>query len=317
MAQETTGKHGWVFRNTGLGTLELRNLGTDCSCTIAELGAEGRPGTDKKTVLEVKPGAAEPIDLTWNTRKIEGAYRKSARIGTNDPKRPEIILSVEGEVHPAVVVYPPEGSVDYLIVSNDEEHDRQVAIYSKDRPELKITRLISSNPALLSVDSRPLNPDEAKAFKIASGHSILIKLKKTDNLGAFAEEILAQTDHPLKPEVRIKVRGKIAGAITVIPEKVSIRDVNSSLGGSQDVTLWVRGRETATFTVLKKPKGLDVSVTPTKTTPGTKGSKYKLTVKVLPGTPAGEIEGDILLKTDVPMAGEFHLPVSVLVQSSN
>ena len=109
----------------------------------------------------------------------------------------------------------------------------------------------------------------------------------------------------------------------MIPEKVIwIRDVNSSLGGSQDVILWVRGREeTASVHRPQEARGDSTSPsTPIKIdTPGTKGSKYRLTVKVLPGIAAARRDraDDILLKTDVPMAGEIRLPVSVLVQSSN
>ena len=315
MAQETEGKHGWIFKNTGLGALELRNLGTDCSCTIAELGKAG--GNSQGTMLAVKPGASEPIELTWNTRKIDGAYRKNARIGTNDPKRPEITLAVEGEVYPAISLYPPDSAIDFLTVSNDEDHVRNFAVYSKDRPDLKLTRLVCSNPTLLGIDSRALSAEECKALNIAKGHSLEVRLQKSTNLGAFAEEILVETDHPLRPKLSLKVRGKVTGPIMTIPERVVLREVNSSLGASQDVTLWVRGRSSANFTVAKKPEGIDVAIEPMKAVAVGKGSKYKLTVKVIPGTPAGEIVAEIVLKTDVPMAGEIRLPIDILVQSSN
>jgi len=315
MAQETDGKHGWTFKNTGLGTLELRNLGTDCSCTIAQLGKPVDEG--RSTMLPVKPGSSEPIELTWKTRKFDGHYRKTARIGTNDPKRPEITLAVEGEVYPAVTLYPPDSSVDFLTVSNDEDHGRNIAMFSKDKPDLKITRLISSNPTLLSVDSRPLGPEEAKQLKVAAGYAIELKLRKSTNLGAFAEEVVVETDHPKMPRLSLKVRGKVAGSVSMIPEKVVLRGVNSSNGGSQDVTIWVRGRTSATFSVARKPEGIDVAVEPIKMAPGGTGSKYKMTVKVMPGAPAGEIDGEVVLKTDVPMAGEVRLPLDILVQSPN
>ena len=53
LAQESEGKHDWIFKNTGKGVLELRNLGTDCSCTIAQIGKSDSQG---KTMLPVAPG---------------------------------------------------------------------------------------------------------------------------------------------------------------------------------------------------------------------------------------------------------------------
>jgi len=138
MAQETERTHGWTFKNTGKGTLELRNLGTDCSCTVAQIG-KAEAG-DKKTMLPVASGASEPIELKWNTRKIDGGYRKSARIGTNDPRTPEVVLSVQGKVYPALVVFPADSVVSFQTVSNDEPFVRKVYLYSKERPQTKITR---------------------------------------------------------------------------------------------------------------------------------------------------------------------------------
>ena len=318
MAQESEGKHGWMFKNTGLGILQLKNLGTDCSCTVAQIGNPEKPGSEnQKTMLPVAPGTSEPIELTWNTRKIDGAYRKSARIGTNDPRRPEVTLAVEGSVYPAITTYPPEPSVNFLTVSNDEEHRRQIAFCSKDRPDMNITRLVSSNPALIGVELRLLTPDECKSIKVEKGFAVDFTLKMASNLGSFAEEVAIETDHPLKPVVKLKVMGKVTGPITTIPEKLVLREINSSDGGGQDMTLWVRGRTSARFTVEKKPAGIEVAIEPIKQGPEVKGSKYKMSVKVMPGTPAGRFVDEIVLKTDVPMASEVRVPLDVLIQTAN
>jgi len=163
MAQETEGKHGWTFKNTGPGPLELRNLGTDCSCTIAQLGKP--TSAESPSTLAIQPGSSEPIELTWNTRKVDGPYRKSARIGTNDPNRPEITLAVEGEVHPAVVTIPPDRSISFQTVNNDEPHTVSAFVTSSDYPDLKVIRAISSNPSLLGVETRAPTPEEASGSR--------------------------------------------------------------------------------------------------------------------------------------------------------
>ncbi len=313
LAQESEGKHDWIFKNTGKGVLELRNLGTDCSCTIAQIGkAESGQG---KTMLPVVPGASEPIGLTWNTRKFDGAYRKSARIGTNDPRRPEIVLSVEGKVYPAVVV-APDSVVSFQTVSNDEDVLRKVAVYSQDRPDLKITRFETSNPALFEVKPEPMTSEERSGFKVDEGWTVNVTLKATAKLGSFNEELVLWTDHPAKPELKLKLAGKVTGPITFTPEKVVIHDANMIDGGSATLLVWVRGRS-ATITVEKAPPGLEVAFEPMAMPSGIKGSKYKMTVKVVPGVNAAQINDEIVLKTDHPNASEIRIPVDVLIQNNN
>ncbi len=312
LAQESEGKHDWIFKNTGKGVLELRNLGTDCSCTIAQIGKSDSQG---KTMLPVAPGASEPIGLTWNTRKFDGAYRKSARIGTNDPRQPEVVLSVEGKVYPAVTVVP-DSLVSFQTVSNDEDVLRKVAIYSKDRPDLKITQTKTSNPSLLEVKAEPMTSDEQAAFKVEAGWAISVTLKATAKLGSFNEELAVWTDHPAKPDLKLKVTGKVTGPITFTPEKVVIHDATATDGGSTSLLVWVRGRS-ATISVEKAPPGLDVTFTPMTLPAGVKGAKFKMNVKVVPGTNASQISDEIVLKTDHPNAAEIRIPVDALIQSNN
>lgn len=50
-------------------------------------------------------------------------------------------------------------------------------------------------------------------------------------------------------------------------------------------------------------------------TPTQKG-RYKMTVTVRPGTPAGPVDGDIVLKTDHPRAAEMKIPVTVGISNA-
>jgi hypothetical protein len=317
MAQDTKGKHSWVFKNTGAGPLELRNLGSDCSCTVIQLGKADMPTSKSPLSLTVKPGQTESIDVEWDTRKIDGPYRKTARIGTNDPSHPEFPLVVEGSVRPAITLVPADGVLNFRTVSNDESYKQVLGIYSGDRPETKLTSVVSSNPALIGVESRPMTEEEAKSAKAEKGFILEVTLKMVPHQGAFAEEILVQTDHPMKKEVRVPVLGRLTGPITLTPDRVVLRDVTSSNGGGEDLTVWVRGRTSAQFDVVTKPETLDVSFEPIPQPAGSKGSKYKMMVKVIPGSPSGKILGEIVLKSDHPQATEVKVPVDILVQGAN
>jgi len=317
MAQDSDGIHSWVFKNVGKGPLELRNLGTDCSCTIAQLGKPTSVTDTAPSMLKVKPGSSEVIEVKWKTNKTDGAYKKNARIGTNDPKRPEVTLQVMGTVKPAVSFYPPEPTVNFQTVSNDETHTRRLAVFSGDRPDFKLTRVASTDPSLVEVASRALTDDEAKGIKASKGYMIEISTKMAAKLGAFAEDIIIETDHPKKKELRIPVLGRLSGPITFIPDRAVMRGVTSSDGGSQDLIVWVRGRTSTQFSVENKPESMDVSFEPIAQPADFNGSKYKMTIRVIPGTPPGRILGEIVLKTDHPQATEIKVPVDVLVQAAS
>jgi hypothetical protein len=315
MAQQTQGKHAWPFKNTGPGPLELRGTATSCSCTSADLFEE-KDGKTGKTIT-LQPGESRPIQVTWNTKLNDGKWGQTVTIGTNDPMRPQVVLGFMGTVRPAITTVPGDPSLSLGAVSNEESTRRRIALFSADRPDLKILRVASSNPDLVVAEARPMTPEEAKGMKAEKGYAIEVTVKPSPNLGEFAEEILVETDHPQKSELRFKVKGKVTGPISVTPEKATVRGATSGDGGSEALTIWARGRPEVSFAVEKKPPGMDVTVEPIPApNASAKGSKYRMTVKVVPGIESGRIVDEIVLKTDDPKVKELRVPVDVLVQGA-
>jgi hypothetical protein len=281
-----------------------------CSCTIAKLkSAEGK----EKTKVMVKPRAATTIDLQWQTKQFRDEYKKGATIGTNDPTRRSVALNVVGKVYPPVVVFPSE-TMTFNGVSNEEPHQAKAAVFSVDRPDLKIKKLSTTRPEFLVPQFRPLSPEECKMLKVKAGLEVIVEMKPGMPLGRFQDEIVIETDHPMKSELKLTVAGNTTGPISVIPDRVSIQSVSSSQGGSRDLTILVRGGKPTTFTVAYHPKKVRVEITPDDT-PTQKG-RYKMSVIVPPGTAAGPIEDLIVLKTDHPKASEMKIPVNILISNA-
>jgi hypothetical protein len=314
MAQLSTGTHAWLFKNVGDADLELWFESSTCSCTVAKLkSADG----EKKEKLVVKPKGEIPIDLEWQTKMFHDEYTKGATIGTNDPTRPSVSIGVKGKVHPPVVVFPHE-MISFGSVSNEEKHSAAIAAFSVDRPETKITKVTTSRPDFLVARTESLNAKECEQLKIKAGYHIFVEMKTGMPLGRFHEELVIETDHPLKSEIKMSIGGNVSGSITVIPDRVRMPSVASSQGGSRDMTLLVKGGTPTKFEVAYHPEKmdekLDVTITPDDT-PTQKG-RYKMTVTVPKGTAAGPVDGDIILKTDNPKAGEMKIPVSILISNS-
>ncbi len=307
MAQLTKGEKVWSIRNEGPGDLVLKQGSKTCSCTIVNL-------KDSDSAV-LKPKESTEIRLTWETRTYNGKFSQSASILTNDPERPELKFVVEGTVRPAVVLFPPSPTVNFLTLSNTEEdHKYKVAVASPDKRDLKITKLTSSKPGLIVAEQQPLTESECKDLKIEAGYRVTINAKGGLPLGAFREELVIGTDHPQQPEVKLTVTGKMEGPISISPERLYVRNVPTRIGGRGIVKLVVRGRKPTTFQVKSKPKNLKVEIAPSDN-PHKEG-QYQMIVTIPPGTPPGWIQDLIILKTDHPKAGELRIPVDVRVGSA-
>jgi hypothetical protein len=297
----------WVIKNKGDGDLHLHLNATTCSCTVAEF-----PDHTKSKDITVKPGGETRLHLTFDTKEFEGPYAKSATVGTNDPKHPEITFAAEGKVFPAVVFFPPERTIGFSSIPNDVEHPAAVAMFSPDRPNLKIKKITSSKPDLIVADAVPLTKEEQAQIKAkGGGYRLSIRVKPGLPLGFFRDEIEIETDHPKQPKTKLTVTGKVVGPIALVPEHLRLHNISGRRGGSGQMTLMVRGFRDTKFEVEKKPEKLLVDISPTGG--DSKAGKYKLTVTIPPGTSPGEIEDTIILKTDHPQASVVKIPIDVFI----
>ncbi len=297
MSTLAKGKHSWTVKNSGEGNLELSLLGSSCSCTVAKLkSVDGQPAPN----VVVKPGESTTIDLEWDTKSAAGPYLKSARIGTNDLKRPNFQLDVKGSVYPPVFVAPPE-MIRFESISNEEVNRASVSVFSMDRPATKIIKLTSSRPELIVARQAPLTDDLRKQFNVkAGGYKLFVEIKPGMPIGSFQDEVEIETDHPLMPRVKVSVAGSVTGPISVTPPGLRIDRVTRKNGATGELAVLVRGDRPTRFEVAQKPAGVEVSIEPSETS-AEKG-RYRLRVTVLPGAHPGMIDDTMIIKTDHPGA---------------
>jgi hypothetical protein len=123
-----------------------------------------------------------------------------------------------------------------------------------------------------------------------------------------------ETDHPLRKEVRVSIHGYATGPISVVPDQLRMTGVSGPLGGTQSLSLVVRGGKEVNFKIVKKPELIDVTIAPYD---GSKQKgRYRLTVAVPPGSSPANIQDDIILQTDHPSATEIKIPVRITITNS-
>ncbi len=305
---EGKGSHTWEFKNVGLGTLEVWLEESTCSCTVAKLK---EPGTGPKKKINVAPGETTPIEVSWEAHRW-GRFGHSATLGTNDPDRAVVVLTVFGLILAPVEVLPAE-SLSFPDISNEEPHRTSLSVLSPDMAGMKLTRLTTSRPDLITAESRAMSADELKSRHVQSGYEVTVTIKPGLPLGRLVEEMVIVTDHPSRPTVKVAIAGNAVGPITAIPSRLQINRVASAKGGSKELALVVRGAKGTKFEVVSGPKALKVTIEP-ETRPGRRG-QYRLTATVPPGTPPGALYDPIVIKTDHPRAPELKIPVSIFVTS--
>jgi hypothetical protein len=307
MATQKVGTHTWTLSNVGEADLDIWLGSSTCSCTVPKLKGEGTQET-------VRPGGTTEIEVEWRTKELNGEFAKSVTIGTSDPDRPELRFSIHGEVHSPVVVLPTphDGVISLGDISTDEVKRMALAVFSPDRPELKLTKLSSSKPELISLKAEPMKPPERDSLKIKAGYRVEIEIKPGASLGTFREEMTIETDHPDQPQVQLVLAGTTSGPISVVPSILRFVTSGRAMQSGQ-VSLLVRGGRSTSFTVASKPANVEIAIVPNETE-SLKG-RYRLTVTVLPQAPPGIIDGEIILQTDYPNARELKIPVSIVVSA--
>lgn len=325
MSQHEHGEKPFTLKNEGKGDLVIWKGPSTCSCTIANLSES----ESEKGKLTLKPGDSTTINVTWDTKEFSNKFERTVTIESNDPNNPKADFTISGLIYPPVTIIPTETTLNFMTPNNNKDTKLPIVLFSHDKPDMKVTGVVTSNPAVLGHSIRPINDEERKRFEIKEGGLRLdVIVKEGANLGPFNDEVLVKTDHPKKPELKFTAVGRVEGPIAMAPRwGIQMREVSAKKGGSQTLSMWVRDQSDTKFEIVKKPSILDVTIKPAEASaadsapgaaPGaSKGKKYEFVVTVKPQTDTGAVTDEILIKTSHPHAPLLRVPVSVFVNSNS
>jgi hypothetical protein len=212
MPQMRRSSHTWEVKNIGDVDLLLWIESSTASITIANLvaapGPAGRPPRAR-----VKPKETALIELEWETKNFINWYIKGCTIRTNDPNWPSFSLRVKGMVYEPVVMVDPSGIIRLNGISNEEVSRATVSVYAKDVSAMKVTKIRSGRPELITAKQTPLTVNERKLLNVASGYRIDVEIKPGLAPGKFSDTLVIETDHPLEKETMVSIQGYAVGPI--------------------------------------------------------------------------------------------------------
>jgi len=207
MAIRSTNSHTFTIRNTGEADLQLKAGTTTCKCTTFGFGAD--PKNAEKTAV-VAPGKTVSLLMNWKSgESADRAFRHGGEVHTNDPKTPLIKLAVEGAVEIPFEVMPQYFWDFGAVYENPVPFTGGLGSRLHDTFEIQS---ITSPSGLVTVEFKPMTPEELGSDHFASGYSLNATVSVAIPPGLFQEELEIKTSLQEEP-IKVTARARKYGAL--------------------------------------------------------------------------------------------------------
>jgi len=154
----------------------------------------------------IPPGGEGKISLEVRTKGHQGKIHKTARVFSNDPRHPQVTISLKGKVWVPIHLDP---RYIHLRGMADEEI-RSVVCLRGEKKEPLIAKLAS-----VSIPDKV----EVKLQETEKGRTYQIKTRnKVKGEAIYRGELKLTTNYPEKPEIVIQIIGDIRGHLEVRPK---------------------------------------------------------------------------------------------------
>ena len=228
MQRGTTNSHVFRVTNEGDAPLVLTPGETSCKCTSFTAGAG-----------PIAPGGTGDVTLEWAAKVMPGPFRQTAKLGTNDPRLPQITLSVAGEVIDAVGLSPQDFSLGRI--GADQSIESSVVFLSFDKEEMTVEALPPGATAIVdstadgmlaervpaergpavgeslpyTVEVTPLATDELSDDRAKAGVRVTLTAGPGLPVGVINEWVTLKTNLPTAESMLVPIFGRVEGDLSV------------------------------------------------------------------------------------------------------
>jgi hypothetical protein len=151
---------------------------------------------------QIAPGESGRIEVSVNTHG-QTAIHKSVVVISNDPKQPQISLSLNGVVVPEFNL--SERFVYFGSVAPGKEVVKELLITIPPERSVKVLS-VESTDQYVTAKLEPLPGSDGKKLKLT------VTQKPDTKPGYHFGTVVVKTSSPLTPELKIPVRGNVAAA---------------------------------------------------------------------------------------------------------
>lgn len=192
----------FTFRNDGNAPLKLISVNPSCGCTTPEW-----------TQDPIAPGGTGSVTVSFDSEGLPGPFHK--RIAVNSDGKPmQVILNIEGEVHPRPLQQPTAQGALLIERYTDDLGE----IESGQVPYVRVRIQNGGNQPLLIKSIRTPGDHVFVSYPgdpIAAGALAELAFSINTNQmepGSFNYELLLETDDQKQPQKTLRVKGTVKGA---------------------------------------------------------------------------------------------------------
>ena len=154
----------------------------------------------------ISPGGEGTVTLKVKTKRYQGKLHKTATVFSNDPKNPQVTISLKGSIWVPVKVNPR-----YVNLKGTEnEKIEQILSLRGEKKEPLIAKL-----ATVSIPDKV----EVELEETEKGRAYQLRVKnKVKGEARYGGNLRLTTNYPEKPEIVIQISGQIRGRLEVRPK---------------------------------------------------------------------------------------------------
>ncbi|HEV2454278.1 MAG TPA: DUF1573 domain-containing protein [Verrucomicrobiae bacterium] len=286
------------FKNTGDAVLELAQPDTSCGCTVAKVSPD-----------KLAPGGTGEISYTINLDHAMGQVQKEIMVHSNDPKTPEVDLTVQLDYTPLYQLSPMV--LRMTLPADQDTAQTSFTIVRNDGQPLALAKLATSQKWVSATIDPSATPQASSAqVNVTVARPPHPPFMLIANVQLWASN---QVDRPVQT---MFLSCDIQGELKATPARIYwvIPDFGDSITNYPDQSLT---RTVELKSLLDKPvriehvrsnvKGLNAEVTPSNT-----GKLFTLILKFAE-LPQQFTSGDVTIDTSSAFLPELKVPVVVSV----
>lgn len=330
IATGVSGSHRFEIRNVGKRALTLSRGASSCSCTVSdfEASAGGSPDATKM----VPPGESTFVTVRWQGKPPGGPFHQQVTILTDDPRRPEVVLAIDGNVVPTWMAVPESLALDQLTTSSRRRASTTIYTYGSEPPD--VSAVVIDGPdadQFFSLTTTPLASDElAKQPGASGGFRIDLDIKPGLPIGLLRRTITAKFTMPDEVIAHLVVEGNVGSDLGLAGpgwdasrQTLVLGAVSGQAGFKWQLFVTAKGphRDSVRPVVREVvPAGLQVKVGQGVALGSGNVVRFPVTLEVLPGArPANHLcsdqgpAGKIVFETGHPDAPTWSIPVCIAI----
>lgn len=140
-----------------------------------------------------------------------------------------------------------------------------------------------------------------KSFKPGEAGEMPVTFNPQHRKGANPKSITIEYSEPAgTPQTMVTINSNVQPLVMIEPQKMYLMEVDSKMGKTTEITVSGRKKDFAVTSVEKSTEALDIQIGQVREVDmeGEKFQQVPITVTIKPGTPIGEIQTEIIIKTN-------------------